>query len=172
MISRMHDMRIGKMQFRAIKTIFTTTLFGLILLLSSCKETGPIGEYQSITQLYDSCPGNCGEQLACEGQLVKVWGYLDELNIFDNSQSDHETERFLIAEQLDSQGFASGKRIEVYPPQGSDNALLFGKFNGVDVSSRILVAGTVKGYDAPTNLSCQRLISLEIQGEDNLSIEQ
>jgi hypothetical protein len=167
----MHEIRIGKMQFRTLETGFTTMLFGMLLLLSSCRETGPIGEYQSITQLYDSCPGNCGEQLPCEGQLVKVWGYLDEHNIFDKSQSDHETERFLIAEQLDNQGFASGKRIEVYPPQNRDNAVLFGKFNGVDVSSRILVAGTVKGFDAPTNLSCQRLISLEIQGEGNVIIE-
>lgn len=160
------------MQFRTLETGFTTMLFGMLLLLASCKETGPIGEYQSITQLYASCPGNCGEQLACEGQPVKVWGYLDEHNIFDNSQGDHETERFLIAEQLDPQGFASGKRIEVYPPKDKNNAVLFGKFNGIDVSSRILVAGTVKGYDAPTNLSCQRLINLEIQGEDNVNIEQ
>ena len=159
------------MKFKIQKIVFITMLFGMILLLSSCKETGPIGEYQSITQLYDRCPGNCGEQLTCEGQPVKVWGYLDEHNIFDKSQSDHETERFLIAEQLDNQGFASGKRIEVYLPQDRDNAVLFGKFNGVDVSSRILVAGTVKGFDAPTNLSCQRLISLEIQREGNVIIE-
>jgi hypothetical protein len=96
---------------------------------------------------------------------------LDEHNIFDKSQSDHETERFLIAEQLDNQGFASGKRIEVYPPQDRNNAVLFGKFSEVDKSSRILVAGTVKGFDTPTNLSCQRLISLEIQGEGNVIIE-
>ena len=159
------------MQFRTVKTIYIITLLGLILLLSSCRETGPIGEYQSITQLYASCPGDCGEQLACECQLVKVWGHLDEHNIFDNSQSHHETERFLIAEQLDSQGFAKGVRIEVYPPQDRNNAVLFDKFNGVDKSSKMLVAGTVKGFDAPKNLSCQRLISLEIQEEDNVSIE-
>lgn len=159
------------MQFRTLKIIFTIMLFGMLLLLTNCKETGPIGEYRSITQLYDSCPGNCGEQLACEGQLVKVWGYLDEHNIFDNSQSDFETERFLIAEQLDPQGFAKGKRIEVHPPQDRNNAVLFGKFEGVDKSSKILVAGNVKGYDAPTNLSCQRLINLEIQGEEDVRIE-
>jgi hypothetical protein len=167
----MYKMRIGKMNVKFQKLVFITMLCGMILLLSSCKEAGPIGEYQSINQLYNSCPGKCGESLACENQPVKVWGYLDQHNIFDESQSDHETERFLIAEQLDSQGFAKGKRIEVYPPQDRNNTLLFGKFNAVDKSSKILVVGIVKGYDAPTNLSCQRLISLEIQGEDNVIIE-
>lgn len=143
----------------------------MMLLLSSCKEIGSIGEYKSIPQLYDSCPGKCGEQLACEGQLVKVWGYLDQHNIFDNSQSDHEVERFLIAEQLDSQGFGKGKGIEVYPFQGGNTASLFAKLNEVEESSRIFITGIVKGYDAPTNFTCERLISLEIQGEDNVNIE-
>jgi len=143
-----------------------------MLLLSSCGEAGSIGEYQSVTQLYNSCPGKCGEQLACEGQLVNVWGYLDEHNVFEHSQSDYEIERFLIAERLDSQGFGKGKVIEVYPSQGRNNADLFDKVNEVEESSRIFITGTVKGYDAPTNITCERLISLEIQGEDNVDIDQ
>ena len=117
------------------------------------------------------CPGKCGEQLTCENQLVKVWGYLDQHNIFDKSQSDLEVDRFLIAGQLDSQGYGKGKVIEVNPPQVTNNAALFEKLNQAEESSKILVAGTVKGYDAPTNLSCERLISLDIQGEDNVNIE-
>ena len=159
------------MEFKTQKLTFIAILCGVMLFLSSCKGTGSIGEFQSITQLYDTCPGKCGEQLACEGQLVKVWGYLDEHNIFDNSQSDHEIERFLIAERLDAQGFGSGKVIEVFPPQGRNNTSLFDKLIEAEESSKTLVAGTVIGYDAPTNLTCERLISLEIQGEDNVNIE-
>lgn len=159
------------MKVRTQKLIMIMMLCGIGLFLSSCKETGSIGEYQSVAQLYDSCSGKCGEQLACENQLIKVWGYLDEYNIFDSSQSDHETERFLIAERLDAQGFGKGKVIEVYPPQGRNNAGLFDKLESADNSSKILVTGIVKGYDAPTNLTCQRLISLEIQGEEDVNLE-
>lgn len=143
----------------------------MVLLLSGCKETGSIGEFQSITHLYQNCPGKCGEQLACESQLVNVWGYLDEHNVFDHSQSDQGSERFLIAEQLDSQGFGKGKVIEVYPPQGGNNTGLFDKLNGADRASKIFVAGTVKGYDVPTNFACERLIGLAILGENNVNIE-
>ena len=61
--------------------------------------------------------------------------------------------------------------IEVNPPQVTNNAALFEKLNQAGESSKILVTGTVKGYDAPTNLSCEKLISLDIQGEDNVNIE-
>ena len=88
------------MEFKTQKLILIAILSGVMLLLSSCKESGSIGEYQSVTQLYDSCPGKCGEQLTCENQLVKVWGYLDQHNIFDKPQSDLEVDRFLIAEKL------------------------------------------------------------------------
>lgn len=150
---------------------FIAMLIGMMLLLSSCKETGSIGEYQSIPQLYDSCPGKCGELLDCEGQTVNVWGFLDQHNIFDKPQSDQVKARFLIAERLDAQGFGDGKKIEVYPPQDGNNVSLFDKLNEASESSRILITGNVKGYDAPTNLSCQRLISLEIQGEGDVNIE-
>jgi hypothetical protein len=151
--------------------IFIAMLCGMMFLLASCKEAGSIGDYQSIPQLYKSCPGKCGEPLACEGQPVKVWGYLDKNNIFANAQSGGERDRFLIAEQLDSQGFGKGKVIEVYPSQVRDNRDLFDKLNNVDGTAKILVVGNVKGYDAPTNLSCQRLISLEIQGEESVNIQ-
>ena len=82
------------MEYRTKKLVLITMLCGIVLLLASCKGTGSIGEFQSITHLYQSCPGKCGEQLACEGQLVNVWGYLDEHNVFDNPQSDHGIERF------------------------------------------------------------------------------
>lgn len=159
------------MEIKNHKLVFIAMLLGMILLLSSCKESGSIGEYQSTSQLYDNCPGKCGEQLACEGQLVKVWGYLDAHNIFDQSQSDQESARFVIAERLDAQGFGDGKKIEVYPPQDGNNVSLFDKLNEASESSKILITGNVKGYDAPTNLSCQRLISLEIQGEEDVNIE-
>lgn len=159
------------MEFKTPKSVFLAILLGMLVLLSSCKETGSIGEYQSIPQLYDSCPGNCGEQLACEGHLVKVWGYLDAHNIFDQSHNDQESARFVIAEELDDQGFAKGRRIEVTSPQDGNNVSLFDKFNEASESSKILITGNVKGYDAPTNLSCQRLISLKIQGEEDVNIK-
>lgn len=164
-------MMVRKMEVKPQKFVFITILCWMMLILSSCKETDSIGEYQSITQIYNGCPGKCGEKLVCEGQLVKVWGYLDQHNVFDNSQSDLEIERFVIAGQLDAQGFGDGKVIEVYPPQERNNAGLFDKLNEFEGSSKILVAGTIKGFDAPTNFTCERLISLEIQGEEDVNIE-
>ena len=42
------------MEFKTQKLILIAILSGVMLLLSSCKESGSIGEYQSVTQLYDS----------------------------------------------------------------------------------------------------------------------
>ncbi|MGW8225187.1 MAG: hypothetical protein ACWGOY_05615 [Anaerolineales bacterium] len=159
------------MEIKNQKLVFIAMLLGIMLLLSGCQDTGSIGEYQSTPQLYASCPGECDEKLACEGEKVKVWGYLDAHNVFAPAQSPQEAERFLIAEKLDDQGFAKGKRIEVTPPQGENNAALFEKLEGAGSSSKILLTGIVSGYDAPTNLTCQRLIRLEIQGEEDLDIE-
>ena len=159
------------MKFNTQKLSLSIIFFGIVLLFSSCRDTGSIGEFHSIPQLYDSCPGKCGEQLACEGQLASVWGYLDKHNIFADPQSAHENERFLIAERLDDKGFGKGKVIEVIPPRGGNITGLFEKLNAAENSSRIFVAGTVKGFDAPTNLSCKRLISLEIQGAENINTE-
>lgn len=149
-----------------------TLLCGMLFLLAGCQDTASIGEYQSIPRLYESCPGECGAQLACEGQLVKVWGYLDQHNIFANAQNNNEVERFLIAQQLDDQGFAQGNRIEVYPPQGEDNTQLFELLNQVDESQKLFITGTAGGFDAPTNLACQKMITLDIDGEPSVKIDQ
>jgi len=154
------------------KQFIFSILCGVLLLLASCQDSDSIGDYQSIPQVYESCPGGCGEKLSCEGQLVSVWGYLDQHNIFDNADGEHGDQRFLIAQQLDSQGFAQGKRIEVYPPQGGDNAPLFEALSAVDASQRILITGLAGGFDAPTNLDCQKMITLDIEGESSVKLEQ
>lgn len=56
-------------------------------------------------------------------------------------------------------------------PQGKNNDGMFEKLEGAGTSSKILLTGIVRGYDAPTNLSCERLISLEIQEEEDVNLE-
>jgi hypothetical protein len=159
------------MKSKMLKIVFVLLLCGSALLLTSCKETDSVGEFQSIQELYKSCSGECGQQSTCEGQVVKVWGYLDQYNTFDKRQSNYETERFLIAEQLDSQGLGKGKYIEVFPPQAGNNASLFDKLKTAKTSSKILITGIAIGSDAPTNFTCDRLISLEIQGENSIEVK-
>ena len=153
------------------KLFFILLLCGIMLLPASCKEAGPVGEFQSIQGLYNSCSGECWQPLPCEGQVVRVWGYLDQYNIFDKRQGDVASERFFIAEKLDSQGLGKGKSIEVIPPQAENNAPLFDKLNAAKISSKILVTGTVVSFDAPTNFTCERLISLEIQGDNSVDVK-
>jgi hypothetical protein len=142
-----------------------------VFVLSSCSDTGSIGEYQSVPGLYDSCPGECGQPLTCEGQTVNVWGYLDAHNVFEKPGSASEKARFVIAGALDAQGFGQGDVIEVIPPEEQDNQGLFDKLAEIDSSSQLLINGVVAGYDAPTNITCRRLISLAIDGENSVVIK-
>ena len=152
--------------------IVSIALCGMLFLFTGCPQNkAPIGEYQSISGLYAGCPGKCGGRLACEDQTVKVWGYLDVMNIYDKRQNPNETERFWITTQWDPQGFLLREFIEVYPPKDKDNAILFDKLNEPEERSIILVTGTVRGFDAPTNTSCARLIFLEIEGENSIEIK-
>ena len=142
----------------------------LLLIFTGCSTKDSIGEFQSVTGLYESCPGECGSPSTCEGKPAKVWGYLDVHNVFEDPQGGNEKARFVIAGELDDQGFGTGKVIEVIPNQESDQSALFDKLETIDATSKVFTTGTVTGYDAPTNLSCERLISLEIDGENSVEI--
>ena len=152
------------------KLLFSILLLLFIFGLSSCSDSGSIGEYQSVPGVYTSCPGECGQPLICEGQTVKVWGYLDAHNIFENPESASEKARFVIAGALDAQGFGQREVIEVIPPQDEDNEDLFNQLVLAGSSSQVFITGVVAGYDAPTNITCRRLISLQIDGENSVEI--
>lgn len=153
------------------KLLLSILLLIFVFVLSSCSDSGSIGEYQSVTGLYNSCPGECGQSLSCEGQTVKVWGYLDAHNIFEKPESATEKARFVIAGALDAEGFALGDMIEIIPSQEQDTQGLFDQLANVDSSSQLLINGVVAGFDAPTNITCRRLISLAINGENSVEIK-
>ena len=152
------------------KWSFASRFIVMLLLVVSCNRSNAIGDYQSAGDLFKNCPGECGEAMACDGQLVKVWGYLDTHNIFDGSQGD-EVERFFIAEKLDPQGFGDGQVIEVHLLQGKDNTSLFEQFTAVQEPQKIFVTGTLKGYDAPTNLTCEKMLILEVEDASQVTLE-
>lgn len=150
--------------------IFANLIVLMLLLIAGCHSSNPIGEYQSMKDLYANCPGDCGEVLPCEGQEVMVWGYLDIHNIFDAAQGN-EVARFLIAENLDAQGFGDGKVIEIRLPETEDLSNLFNQLNNAPGNQKVFVTGIVGSFDAPTNLTCRKMMTISIQNIDQVSFE-
>ncbi len=123
----------------------------LSLLVLSCtmgpqvlKADQPI----SLLELEALCrlPAPCGEPMACHGETVTVWGYVDPLNIFSKQRSPGiPYEKFKVVDH-------GGRAIEVWP-QAADNRPIFNKL-ARRPTDRIAVTGKVLAFEMPISGQC------------------
>ncbi|MEM4218344.1 MAG: hypothetical protein QXZ09_10030 [Candidatus Methanomethylicaceae archaeon] len=131
--------------------------------------------YMTIKQLFKYCEsrGLCNGILCCEGETVKVKGYLDFKNIVHRSISFNTSRpKFRIfdgpnIEQSEDPWRIYTNALEIYPISGDVNGLFekLGSFRGFPLKV-VYVIGVIKGVDAYTERGKRRLIKLEVKSED------
>ena len=145
-------------------------LFSTLGCAAGAAQHGSSNEkgYMTIEELHAFCRqlGRCGYQWCCEGETVKVKGYLDPMNIYEKKESPWlPHDKFRILGSPDPQHDASDS-LEVYPVEGNIS-LLFEKLRHAAKSpSKLLyLRGRIEGMDAHTNLGRFRLIHLKIDAD-------
>ena len=119
-------------------------------------------EYLTITELNAACgvPGQCGQTLACEGREYKVRGYVDPQNIFDKQHYPQlPYEKFFLVDGLNSN---TNHNLDVFTVAPDNQAIFDSIYKYVNSGKQLYLRAIVRGFDAPMNGSCSRLISLEI----------
>lgn len=135
-----------------------------LLLLLGCVMPGDPndfpGEYLSIEELHKVCraPGVCGKKMDCEGQIVRVKGYVDYDNVFDKkSYPQLPYEKFKIGDRR-------GNSLEAWAVS-DDNEEIFRKIhsNKTSLEKMVFVKGTLTGFDMPIMGTCRRGIAINIK---------
>ncbi|MEE9439008.1 MAG: hypothetical protein V3V14_08420 [Saprospiraceae bacterium] len=106
----------------------------------------------------ENCDTDCGSEANCEGKIVKLQGIIDESNV--NKESNY----FRLVDQNDSE---YNMQIDV---KESINLEVFDKVTEFG-SKLITIEGLIKGFDASTNFSCERMFNLTIDDSDNLKLK-
>jgi len=102
-----------------------------------------------------NCDVDCGEKADCEGREVHIIALIDENNI------NEEQSQFSVYDASDED-----YNINVTVASEIKDAV-FQKLEG-NGGKEFEVIATIKGYDAPTNFTCDRTFGLELTDADNL----
>ncbi|MCP4725733.1 MAG: hypothetical protein GY863_11890 [bacterium] len=143
----------------------------LLSILFSFTLCSTVSErYMSISELHGYCdvPGEPGEALECEGESVKVRGYIDHGNVFNKTDYPQlPYEKFIIAD------LENKNRIEVWTVS-DDNSKIYKKIADSKSEEKIMiyVEAKIEGVDLYTGTSGERWIKLTIESENNISFER
>ncbi|MCL5019907.1 MAG: hypothetical protein M1426_05530 [Patescibacteria group bacterium] len=150
---------------------FSITLIIVSFLITACKEdqNQQAKEYLTIPEVISFCklPGKCGQKMVCEGQEIKVKGYIDYINIFDKAHYPQlPYEKFIIKDTT------ATISLEIWT-EGNDNSGIFKKIyeSGENSQKMAFINGIIEGWDAPTLQDCKRWIKINIQKDDNISFK-
>lgn len=146
-----------------MKFLYSGFLLVMIIFLSSCGKDEldfSNGDYYEVKDVIDSanCDADCGQIADCEGEVVMVRGKLDAGNI--NASND----QFYLIDANDED-----KTMEVKVMEDISEAV-FQKLlgNGGEIFK---INGELEGFDAPTNLNCQRMFFLKVNDASHVEIE-
>jgi len=153
------------------KPVYLTPLGNLVLLsllVLSCgmgsralKAEPPI----SLRELETLCrlPAPCGEPMACQGETVTFWGYVDPLNIFSKQHSPRTPyEKFKVVDH-------GGHAIEVWT-QAADNRPIFNKL-ARRPTEQIVVTGKLIAFDMPIAGQCNQGIKVTIHDASQIEFK-
>lgn len=152
-----------------MKNIILTIIL-IVFISSVCREdsNGLPKEYLTISEVISLCklPGKCGQKMFCEGQNIKIKGYIDYSNIFDKAHYPQlPYEKFIINDSL------ATISIEVWTVD-NDNSGIFKKiYDNNDSRKMVFITGIIEGYDAPTQQDCKRWIIINIQKDAEISFK-
>ncbi len=119
-----------------------------------------LSDYLSVGELHKVCqaPGVCGEKMNCEGQVVRVKGFIDYDNVFDK-----ETYPQLPYEKFKIQDM-KGESVEVWV-LSDNNKEIFQKIyqNKLSGEKTAFIEGLLGGFDMPVMGRCIRGVSISIK---------
>ncbi len=128
-------------------------LLSIVALLSSCKKKLDLNssEHFGVKEFLSSknCEADCGNVAACEGQTVKLIGVVVEDSKNTNNHS------FQIVDENDSE-----YTIDVIVNTQIE-AAVFALVTSLE-GKKVKIEGIADGFDMPTNLNCERGISLKL----------
>jgi hypothetical protein len=105
-----------------------------------------------------NCDTKCGVKAACEGEMLKVEGLLDEENIDTLNHSI-----YLLDEGNDKY------KLKVMVDESAANDV-FEKLVG-NGGKMFLAEGIMEGYDAPMNFKCERKYLLHIYDSSEIQLK-
>ncbi len=148
---------------KIMKRIIAYIVLSSIVLLSSCKKETldfTSDKYFDVEQFLKSsnCDTDCQKAASCEGKIVKLRGKVNLDNAVKEQGefwlNDVENEKYQINVKLD--------------PSIVD--IVFYKLD--DFKDEVVrVEGEIEGFDAPTNVSCDRKFILKIDDEKKVTSE-
>ena len=183
------SIKIGRKMFASPQRIWSHRLSitltvlmvagSIILGCSKMIISSEIGteHYMTIKELEEFCtiPGLCGKPLSCEGKEARVKGYLDYINIFDKQtypNLPHQKFRIFDGPNIldaDNPWASYTECLEIYPTEGDLESMFknLHKKRGLPLKL-VYIKGKIRGFDAPTNIGCRRMIYLNINANDVL----
>ena len=126
--------------------------------------------YLTLDALHDSCgiSAGCGKRLRCEGETVRVAGYMDYGNIFDWEHYPRMPyQKFLITNAAHTQS------LEVWVDSASSRDI-FQKIyrqKTLNPNASIIVQGVIEGFDMPVMGACRRGIKLNLKDQNDLTFQ-
>ncbi len=145
-----------------------TTLSGGCMLPVEPVVSHPSSDALTLDALYDHCGRSteCGKKLRCEGERIRVTGYIDYGNVFDKEHYPRlPYQKFLITNAGHTQS------IEVWV----DSALsrdIFQKIHRQETlnpKTSVMVQGVIEGFDMPIMGACHRGIKLNLKDPNDLT---
>jgi hypothetical protein len=142
-----------------------------LLLVGGCVEA-PIGDYQSASSVAKhGFAKNKKNMRAAQGSEIKLWGYVDPMNVFSEGvdcRPDGCRWRFDLLARPDDNG-----GIPVILPKDKGRACLLSAFTENENQGRptkVIVKGTLHTFDAPMNFSTSLGLSIQARSSDDVSI--
>lgn len=143
-------------------------LVGGIILMEGCDRR--IGDYRPLSSMVNRSGFAVDRRraLELEGQEIRIWGYVDSLNVYSNPVAEHvpagwhrvhashDGAEVLRFDLVTSPSGRAGSGIHVYLPNNEGARMLMKSLaadRAAGTSTRVFVRGNVFTFDAPTNLS-------------------
>ena len=134
--------------------------------ISPCKSEG----YVTIDSLYDYCeiPSPCGKKNRCEGQIARVKGYIDYINVFDKQNYP-----MLPYQKFTITNYERNKTFEVWITCENSEKVFEKIYQQKlhDPTCPVFVEGILEGFDMPIMGTCHRGLKLNFTNEGTITFK-
>jgi len=139
------------------KTVLLILLL-FFITLSSCSKKALIFSEDNVFSVKEilnakNCDVSCNQIATCEGKVVLVKGVIDQYNI-----NASEKQFFLI----------EGKRKSIQVIVSDSAVRQVFKLLHKTPGAIFRVRGVINGFDAPTNMTCDRLFTIQLNSAKDL----
>ena len=160
------------------------TMLVASLLVAACQQS--VGDYVAASSISKDGFARNGQQVrALDGQVVKLWGYVDQGNIYGDEGArailgdwwsgagpDASTWRFNLKAHA---GDATGQSFAVIVPNDEGRDELLRQFVADAQAQRptkVYLTGTLSTFDAPANNRSLTGLTMELQSSGDIIVDE